>query len=186
MPSIPATDSWPKITNLRAPCKRDARRFRAVITGDAAIASVPEAKGTLTVHGEGRADPAQTNVDLEADVGSGVVVVIDGKKTRASFGHPVDLLAATPHVAQPLERTRLGVAFSQSEGKPFEVTAASLSVPGALQASCSSTCPITVKVTKLEPKRGGVLELTADGSLGGFRVHAQVTSFVRDVVTITP
>ncbi len=173
------------LDDLRAPCTRDARRFRAVLAGDAAIASVPAPKGTLTIHGDGRPDPAQTSDDLATDVGSGVVVVLDGKKTRVSFGHPTDTFAATPHVAQPLERARFALAFAESPDKPLEVTAASISVPGALQSACTA-CTLSVKVTKLEPKRGGAAELTADGTLGGFRLHADVITFVRDVVTITP
>jgi len=175
------------LDDLRAPCTRDARRFHAALVGDATIASVPAAKGTLTVHGDGRADPAQTSVDLDSDVGSGVVVVLDGKKTRVTFGHPSETFTATPHVAQPLERTRFGLAFAQSADKPLEIVAASLIVPGALQSSCSATsCALAVKVAKLEPKRGGAVELSVDGTIGGFRIHADVQSFVRDVVTVTP
>jgi len=171
------------LDDLRAPCARDARRFRAALPGSAAIASVPAAKGTLTIHGDGRADPPQTTADLAADVGSGVVVVLDGKSTRVTFGRPNEVSPATPHVAQPLERAHLGLAISTAEGKPADVTAASLSVPGALQSACTApSCGVTVKLGKLEPKRGGAFEVTVDGSLGGYRIHADVTTFVRDVV----
>jgi hypothetical protein len=174
------------LDDLRAPCVRDAKRFRGVLGGSAAIASVPEAKGSLTVHGAGSPEPAHPKVDLDADVGSGVVVVHDGKRTRVTFGHPHDVLGATPHVAQPLEHTRFGLAFETGGDKPASVTAASLSVPGALQSSCDSTCALAIKVEKLDPKRGGAIELTVDGVLGGYKLHADVTTFVRDVVTTQP
>ncbi len=59
-------------------------------------------------------------------------------------------------------------------------------MPGALQASCAAErCTLTVKVDKLEPKRGGAVTLTLDGSLGGYQVHADVSTFVRDVVQST-
>ena len=65
------------------------------------------------------------------------------------------------------------------------MTNASLSVPGSLEGACTGAdCKLTVKVTKLEPKRGGAVELVIDGTLGGFRVHADVSTFVRDVVDL--
>jgi hypothetical protein len=170
------------LDELRAPCTRDAARFRGVVVGNAAITSVPQAKGTLTLHGEGKPDPAQPSADLEADVGSGVVVVLDGKKTRVSFGR-LGEASATPHAVQPLDRTRLALQFTTSSDKPIEINEATLTVPGAPQASCAAErCALTVKVDKLEPKRGGAVTLTLDGSLGGYKLHADVSTFTRDVV----
>lgn len=165
------------LDDLRAPCTRDATRFRGVITGSAAISSVPATKGTLVVN-DGK--PA----DLESDVGSGVVVVLDGKKTRASFGR-LGEVSATPRAAQPLDRTRLAIAFTTAPEKPIEINEATLTVPGAPQASCTGDrCALTVKIDKLEAKRGGTVTLTIDGSLGGQKLHADVATFTRDVVTL--
>lgn len=169
------------LDELRSTCVRDATRFHGVLPGSAAIGAVAAAKSTLVLHGEGQPDPAQSTVDLDADVGSGVVVVLDGKRTHVSFGH-VDL-SATPHAAQPLERTRFALAFATSADKPMEIAEAGLNVPSALQATCvGERCTFTVKLTKLEPKRGGAVELSVDGALGAYRIHADVATFVRDVV----
>ena len=182
------------LDDLRALCTRDAARFRGVIVGSAAISSVPQAKATLTIHGEGTPDPAQASADLDSDVGSGVVVVLDGKKTRVSFGR-LGEVSATPHAAQPLDRTRLALQFTTVDGsaaggtsrtQPIEINEATLTVPGAPAASCTAErCTLTVKIDKLEPKRGGVVTLTLDGSLGGYKIHADVSTFVRDVVQST-
>jgi hypothetical protein len=170
------------LDDLRGTCTRDATRFRGVVVGSAAITTVPAPKGTLTIHGEGRADPAQTSADLDADVGSGVVVVLDGKKTRVAFGR-VGESTATPRTAQPLERTRFALAFATSAEKPIEIAEASLTIPGAPIASCAAEhCTLTLKIDKLEATRAGSVSLTVDGSLGGYKVHADVQTFTRDVV----
>ncbi len=170
------------LDDQRASCTRDAMRFRAALDGTAAIASVPAPKGTLTIHGDGKPDPAQTTVDLDLDVGSGVVVVIDGKRTRVAFGR-VGESGSTPRAVQPLEHTRFALSFAMSTEKPMDIAEAALAVPGSTQSSCSGdACKLTVKVGKLESKRGGAVELTVDGTLGGWRVHADVATFARDVV----
>lgn len=165
------------LDDLRVGCTRDATRFRGVLTGNAAIGSVPPAKGTLTFSGEGK---PQTTADLDFDVGSGVVVVVDGKKTRVTFGR-VGEVTASPRAAQPLDRTRLALAFATSD-KPVEITEAALTVPGSPIASCTA-CSLTLKVDKLEPKRAGAVSLTLDGSLGTWKIHADVQTFVRDVTS---
>jgi len=164
------------LDDLRAGCARDATRFRGVLTGGAAIGSVPPAKGTLTFSGEGK---PQATADLDFDVGSGVVVVFDGKKTRVTFGR-VGEISATPRAAQPLEHTRLALAFAQSPDKPVEITEAALTVPGSPVASCAP-CTLSLKIDKLEPKRAGAVSLVLDGSLGTWKIHADVQTFVRDV-----
>jgi hypothetical protein len=170
----------------RTPCVRDATRFLSALPGNAVFATLPTATGTRTLHGEGRADPPQPNVDLDADVGSGVVVAIEGKTTRVTFGNVET--STMPRAVQPLEHTRFALAFSTGE-KGTNVTGATLVVTGATQATClADRCTLTLKLNKLEPKRGGVLELTVDGVMGAapqaFRVHAEVTTFVRDVVDV--
>jgi hypothetical protein len=41
---------------------------------------------------------------------------------------------------------------------------------------------LTAKVTRSAPKRGGSVDIVVDGTLGGFRLHADITTFIRDVV----
>jgi hypothetical protein len=164
------------LDDLRAGCTRDATRFRGVLVGPAVIANVSPAKGTLSFSGEGK---PEATADLDFDVGSGVVVVLDGKKTRVTFGR-VGEISATPRAAQPLDRTRLALAFATSTEKPAEITEATLTVPGAPIASCTA-CTLTLKIDKLEPKRAGAVSLVIDGTLGTWKIHADVQTFVRDV-----
>jgi hypothetical protein len=177
-------DSLP-LDDQRVPCARDATRFRTALPGSPSIASVAAEKGTLVVHGDGRPDPAQTSADLDGELGSGVVVVLAGAgRQRISFGRFGDA-TSTPRATQPLERTRFALTFSAS-GDKLQVIESSLTVTGATQSSCmGDTCKLAVKVTKLEPKRGGALEMTVDGTLGGYRIQADIATFVRDVVTAT-
>ena len=169
------------LPDQRSPCVRDARRFRDVLVGPPALAEVPAAKGTLTLHGDGRPDPAQTTIDIGPDVASGVVVVLDGKRSRLSIGRIDD---AGTHAVQPLERTRFAITLAQSDDKPAEIAEATLSVSGAARSSCSSDAcaKLTAKVTRSAAKRGGSVDIVVDGTLGGFRLHADITTFIRDVV----
>jgi hypothetical protein len=171
------------LEDLRVPCMRDATRFRGVVEGSPALAAPPVVKGTLTVHGDGRPDPTDTTADLEGDIGMGVVVVLEGKRTRLAFGRFDDSARA----ATPLEHTRFALSVATEEGKPVEVIESALTVPGAPRGSCAGErcAPIAAKVTKLEPKRGGAVELSVDGVIGGFRVKADVRTFCRDVVDRT-
>jgi hypothetical protein len=170
------------LDDLRGSCARDATRFRGVLVGPAAIASVSPAKGTLTFSGEGK---PEATADLDFDVGSGVVVVLDAsehKKTRITFGR-VGEISATPRAAQPLDRTRLALAFTTSSDKPVEITEAALTVPGSPIASCTA-CTLSLKIDKLEPKRAGAVSLVLDGTLGTWKIHADVQTFVRDVARL--
>ena len=174
------------VDDQRIPCARDAARFRGVLVGNATIESVPASKGTLTIHGEGRADPPQTSVDLDPDMGSGVVVVLEGKRTRVTFGN-IGEATTLPRATQPLEHTRFALSFITGGDKPLEIGTATLTVAGATQSSCTAErCSLTVKPTKIETKRGGAVELAIDGVMGSppqaFRIHAEVTTFVRDVL----
>jgi hypothetical protein len=51
-----------------------------------------------------------------------------------------------------------------------------------------ATSTLVPKVTKFEPSRGGAVELSVDGNLGNaevtWRLHADVSTYVRDVVTL--
>jgi hypothetical protein len=168
------------LDDQRASCARDAARFRAALPGTPAIATVATPKGTITIHGDGKPDPSQTSADLDLDIGSGVVVVIDGKRTRVSFGRVES--SATPRAAQPLEHTRFALSFATSPDKPMEIASAGLVVPGATESTCTDACTLTVKVDKLEAKRGGAIDLAVDGTLGGYRIHADIATFARDLV----
>ncbi|MFO0671677.1 MAG: hypothetical protein U0235_18945 [Polyangiaceae bacterium] len=66
-----------------------------------------------------------------------------------------------------------------------------LVVPGGGTYSAPPTpSALTVTVKKLDATRGGVVELTVDGSVGDaertYGVHLDAKTFVRDVVTVEP
>jgi hypothetical protein len=172
------------LEDQRVPCLRDATRFHNVLSGAPAIAILPTPKGTLTLHGDGQPDPLQTTADLDADIGAGVVVVRDGTHSRATFGQFDDSVGVRG--GQPLTRTRLGIALGVEPDK-VEVIKAALTIPGAPHGSCAGEgCrALTIKLGKIEPKRAGAYELTVDGTLNGVRIHADVRTFVRDVVDDT-
>lgn len=93
----------------------------------------------------------------------------------------------TVRATGPNTRTRFGVMLGVL-GDQVEVRELSLAVPGAASMSCPAVkCDVKVKSTvKLEPKRGAPVSLELDGTVGSapnaFRIHAVVTTFVRDVV----
>jgi hypothetical protein len=170
----------------RAPCVRDAERWRRVLVGDAALASVPAASGTLEVHGDGREDPAETKVDLAADVETGVVAVEEGPARRLTVG---TLLGSSlsPRAVGPSVRTRFGVELYVMGGVT-RVEHLELAVPGATTLSCpGNACDVTAKVGTLDVKRGGAVELHVEGTVGvapqRFRIDATVKTWVRDVTT---
>ena len=187
----------------RVRCARDSERMASSFEGGTPLLTQPlEGKGTLEVHGEGGApDPAENKIDLGFDVGSGVVLVTTHledppKAGRPPEGHTVAEsrlrigstdAALTVRATGPNTRTRFGVLLGVL-GDQIEVRELSLAVPGASSMSCPGVkCNVKVKSTgKLEPKRGAAVTLDLDGTVGtapnAFRIHAQVTTFVRDVV----
>lgn len=179
------------ITEEHQTCVRDSLRWRSAMSdGAAVVASVAPVKATLEVHGDGRPDPAATSFDMGADVARGVVIVKDQKQTRFAIGELEDVLL--PKAAAPTSRAKLALKVSfGADVTKSEVKDAMLSVPGAVMISCaSSPCEWTAKVTKIEPVRGGAVELSLEGKVGSapqaFRAKADVKTFVRDVVSAAP
>jgi hypothetical protein len=73
-----------------------------------------------------------------------------------------------------------------SDPKKAHLDHAQLDVPGhsPVDVGGSRAGAFVVHVTRLEKRRGGVVELTLEGSLAeGLGVKAEVTTFVRDIVT---
>ncbi len=169
-------------------CTRDAARFASIIgDGEAKVTSVPKGGGSLEIHGaEGRADPAETKVDLVLDVGAGLTLVKEAKGVRAAFGDWGDP-SLSLHAAPPLSRARFGAVLGLADDGPAEVRELDLGVPGAAFIACPAVkCSVKVRVTKLDRTRGGAAELTIDGEVGvppeAFKVHADIHTFVRDIV----
>lgn len=72
------------------------------------------------------------------------------------------------------------------ELKKAHLDRAQLDVPGhsLVDVGSSRAGTFTVRVTKLEKKRGGAVELTLEGPLDeGGAVRAEASTFVRDIVT---
>jgi hypothetical protein len=171
----------------RVRCTRDSERMASSFEGGTPLLAQPlDGKGTLEIHGEGGApDPAEGKIDLGFDVGSGVVLVTTHKEARLRIGSTD--AALTVRATGPNTRTRFGVLLGVL-GDQIEVRELSLAVPGASSMSCPGVkCNVKVKSTaKLEPKRGAAVTLDLEGTVGtapnAFRIHAQVNTFVRDVV----
>jgi hypothetical protein len=157
-----------------------------VLVGDAQVAAVPAATGTLEVHGDRREDPAETKVDLAADVEVGVVALEEGPARRFTVGTVLGT-TLSPRAVGPSVRTRFGVEVYVM-GSVARVEHLELAVPGATTLSCPGVaCEVTAKVGKLEAKRGGAVEVHVEGTVGvapqKFRIDATVKTWVRDVTT---
>lgn len=174
----------------RVACVRDAVRWRSTLAeGAPLVVALAPVKATLEVHGaEGHPDPKQTSFDWTAELARGVVVVKETPRWRAMFGD-IDELSLTPKATSPLSLAKLGfqLRFGAEATAKVDLEGASLSVPGASSMTCaSSKCELVTKVRKVDATRGGAISLEIDGTFGGgaqaFKVHADVTTFVRDVM----
>ena len=174
----------------RASCVRDAIRWRSSLAdGAPLVTSIAPVKATLEVHGaEGRPDPKQTTFDWTQELSRGVVIVKETPRWRAMFGD-VDDLGLTPKATSPMSQAKLGfqLKFGPEPTAKVDLEGTSLSVPGASSMTCaSSKCELVTKVRKVDATRGGAVSLEIDGTFGGgaqaFKVHADITTFVRDVM----
>jgi hypothetical protein len=168
----------------QARCARDEQRWAAVLpAADAGTgaAAVPSGKAQLT----GDAGPLASDA-FPLDVSRGVVVLerLDGAHftvgpmARAGVG----FIAASPAAPKTLALELVVPA----ELKKAHLERVQLDVPGIPPAALdgSRAAAFVVRVTKLEKRRGGPVELTVDGSMAeGVTLHAEVTTFVRDIVT---
>ncbi len=181
------------IEEERASCVRDAVRWRSTLTdGAPLVTALAPVRATLDVHGaEGRPDPKQTTADWTAELARGVVVVKESARWRAMFGD-IDELSLTPKATNPMSPAKLGfqLRFGPEATAKVDLEGATLSVPGASSLTCaSSKCELVTKVRKVNATRGGAISLEIDGTFGAgaqaFKIHADVTTFVRDVMDTT-
>ena len=174
----------------QARCTRDEQRWHtATPAADASTATpFPPWKGQLRVENEDAGPPAES--DLAVDLARGVVLVEDRNGTHVTLGTVTEggagFLATSPH-----RPTTLGVVLVKpalgAAGAGVHVEHAELILPGHLPLdSSAATSTLTAKLDKLEPTRGGRVEFSVDGTLGGaegvWRVHAHGATFVRDIV----
>ncbi len=164
-------------------CARDEQRWAAVLPAADAPAragGAPSGKVTLTGDAGALASDA-----FPLDVSRGVVVLerldgahlVVGSLNRATTG----FLAASPNAP----KTFAFELIAPPDLKKAHLDRAQLDVPGhsLIDVGSSRAAAFTVRVTKLEKKRGGAVELTLEGPLDeGSTVKVEATTFVRDLV----
>lgn len=179
-------------------CEREAERWRNVLVGTTTVASVPPRAGELEVHGAaGRADPAETRVDLALEVESGGVLTTAAGEARFELG-ALGFSGVASKSVGPQVRTRVALALVLPvKGHPY-VRRFELGVPGGVTLACdgpdagtkvgSVPCALALTVDKLDRARAGAVELTLVGRVGAppqaFDVRLHARSFVRDVVAV--
>ncbi|HEX3343997.1 MAG TPA: hypothetical protein VHS09_05460 [Polyangiaceae bacterium] len=182
----------------QARCTRDEQRWAPVLPqADAPprAGGPPSGKVTLTGGAGGFASDAGglagdagglAGDAFALDVSRGVVVlerlgglhVVVGSMSKAGAG----FLAASPDAPKTFDFELV----VPPDPKKAALERALLDVPGRapIDVGSSAAAAFTVRVTKLEKKRGGAVEVKLDGSLAeGVTVHAEVTTFVRDIVS---
>jgi hypothetical protein len=182
----------------QARCSRDSARWRGLVSGRAPVADTPPVvpAGTLHVepldaHAVSGAASGPLDVDLRPDLEHGVTLVVDGEGTRFVVGPlseaGLDFIAPSPHVRGSLALELLVASGSRKMPTVARVERAELVVPGRPAASTpGATSTLTAKVTSLAPTRGAPVALEIEGDISAaassWRVRAQATTFVRDVV----
>jgi hypothetical protein len=181
----------------QARCARDAARWRTVIP--TAAASEPfVVAGTLHVErAEGDdATPAiggPIAVDLTPDLERGVTIFEQYEGTRIAIGPlseaGLDFIAPSPNSSGSLALELMVPAGSTNDTGTVRLVRAELLLPGRPPVATQGTrSTLVVKLVKLVRARGSVLKIVVDGTLGtgvsSLRLHAEETTFVRDVVTL--
>jgi hypothetical protein len=187
----------------QARCARDAARWRGVAGGQAvpAPADAPPVvpAGSLHVESLEAANAANASgmaggpldVDLRPDLEHGVTLVVDREGTRFVVGPltdtGLDFVAPSPHVRGSLALELLVPAGTHAAPIAARVERAELVVPGRPPAATpGARSTLAAKVDKLAATRGAPLTVAVDGDISvsgsSWRVRAQATTFVRDVV----
>jgi hypothetical protein len=178
----------------RARCKRDARRMASLVAAVDAGAPPSRTKPTakLEVHAlEGTDEPKTPVVDVGTDFLAGVVLFEQRDGTRFDLGvvRPrTDHVPMTPSAVMPARRPSFGATlFVPASVGTARVEAAALDEPALLSLSTpTASMALTAKLTKIDHARGGEVTMVLDGTIGssphGYRIHEEVTTFVRDIV----
>ncbi len=175
-----------------AECRREAARWRGVLPETQKRDPLPDVRGRLLLRGgeQPLADASHGESDLHEALAQGVVLVHTVMGDRLAFGKLRELEASA---TAPL-RFKLGVllAASRSPAQPRSAGDArveSLTVAGGAgpRVVCPDLhCEVRVTVRKLEPVRGGAVELEVEATSGVapdiLKLRADIATFVRDVV----
>src|SRR5439155_8682467 len=87
----------------------------------------------------------------------------------------------------PTGRARLAATIAIDAKGAASIDHLELDVPGSSTLVCPGVrCDCKVDVTKIDRKRAGEVKLAIDGTVGvaphAYKVHADVSTFVRDIV----
>ncbi len=170
-----------------AACAREVSRWRNVLPPPESAGAPFTTRAKLTLHGaDGTADPAQTETDLASDFSRGIVVMMDFEGSHVEIGMRQQI-GTTMFAPPPTTRARLALALLVPEDKLASIEHAEVAVPGGATLVLPGVrFDGSVRVTKLEPVRGGDLEARLDGTLGAppraYKVKVEIATFVRDVV----
>jgi hypothetical protein len=168
---------------------------------------LPLITGRLHIEGAGANAPVDVDLGGDPDIRRGIVVSQQRDGTRFVVGpltdQGLDFVAPSPHVRASLA---LQVVRSSSPGASSSAAGASatdakspgesrieraeLVVPGrAPMATPMAHSTLTARFSRFDPTRGSPVVFTVDGTLadaaGAWRVHAEMATFVRDVVRLT-
>jgi hypothetical protein len=175
-------------------CERAVLRWRGTI-GDALAAApgaAPRPVGRIEVRGvDGTPDPRPPITDLASEIDQGVVLVrepLGGLRLRVG-----SLLASgvVPHAVGALKTTRIGVelVLPKEVAGEARIERVELEIPGAVELTTPSLRTLKATVLELEATRGGKLRIVIDGAAPTtvddppriYRVHVELTTFVRDI-----
>jgi hypothetical protein len=176
----------------RKGCRRDVARWKSLLaeaSPSGTPAKLPKAGGTLTLRGaEGSPDPGQPPSDLAMEVERGVVLVRELGGARIRVGS-LQELGSIPHAANPVARPRIGFELYAPKDAPTEarIEHLELEVPGAITIVMPAMrTTLHAQVTTMQKVRGGEMRIVIEGTAGSaphaFTVHAEVSTFVRDLV----
>ncbi len=170
----------------KARCEREAARWSSVLEGPRKIVALAVPKGKLRVTAaDGSAGSGAPETDLASLLSRGVVVRESAGDTRITLGTFRES-GSSPFAPSPTTNTALTVDLVIGP-KGAELRRAELAIPNSVTLAIpGAPSSLKVVVTKLERTRGGEVQLAIEGEVGAtpkkFRVRADVTTFVRDVV----
>ncbi len=174
----------------QARCLRTARRWMTTVAAshDASRPLVSGGILTFSAASAAGAEASGTMVDFGPDLERGVVLVQRRDGLRFTAGYPrvgVEAIGASPNVRASIALD-LFVPSSDS-GTSGAIERAVLLIPGRVPiVTPSARSTLQAKFETFEPARAGTLKLVVDGDLtdaaSSWHVHAEVTTFVRDVV----
>lgn len=186
----------------RTRCSRDALRWRSLLVSETAKPSdtpgpdeQPAVAGNLHVESaDGTDKTAPIDVDLAPNLARGVTLLDLHDGARFTLG---ELTTSGPDFIVPSPHMRASLALevfvprappsAHAESVVARIERAELLVPGRPPASIpGGTSTLVAKVGKLVHRRGGAVAVVVDGDLASgasrWHVHAEATTFVRDVV----